>query len=114
MSKHQRILERKLADLEQEFQSLLSSCLRQCAHGRWGLFGQNDHIDPDGRYWGWPEATRLKEVARQISSLRQESGQSNQTCEEFLRLCSLRGSNVPGEPRLAAAFLAEIETQHKG
>jgi hypothetical protein len=113
MTKHQRIVERKLTELEQEFEILLPSCLLECAQGRYGLFGQNDHVDPDGRYWTWPVATRLKDVARQISSLRQDFGQPNQTCEEFLRLCSLRGSNVPGEPNLAAALLAEIEPRPK-
>ena len=109
MTKSQRIRERKLEVMETEFQALLLSCLQKCAQGRWGLFGQNDHLDPDGRYWGWPEATRLKDLAREINSIRSEFGQPNDICEQFLLLCSLRGSNVPGEPSLAARFLAEID-----
>jgi hypothetical protein len=72
------------------------------------LFGQNDHADPEGRYWGWPEAKRLKDLAQEIKFIRQEFGQADGSCERFLQLCSQRGSNVPGEPKLAAEFLAAI------
>jgi hypothetical protein len=73
------------------------------------LFGQNDHADPEGRYLGWPEAKRLKDLAQEIKLIRSEFGQSNEDCERFLQLCALRGSNVPGEPKLAAEFLGAIE-----
>jgi hypothetical protein len=108
MSKHQKIQERRLVQLENEFLSLLLSCLRECAQGRWGLFGQNDHADPEGRYWRWPEAKRLRNLAEEITSLQSEFGQTNERCERFLQLCSLRGPNVPGEPKLAADFLASL------
>jgi hypothetical protein len=109
MTKSQKIRERRLEEMEREFQALLLSCLQECAQGRWGLFGQNEHLDPDGRFWGWPEAARLKDLARQINSIRLEFGQPNDICEQFLHLCALRGSNVSGEPSLAARFLAEID-----
>jgi hypothetical protein len=57
----------------------------------------------------WPEAERLKELALDIQSIRREFGQVSQTGERFLELCSQRGPNVPGEPKLAAIFLREIE-----
>jgi hypothetical protein len=72
------------------------------------LFGQNGHIDPDGRWLKWTEADRLKELAREIKSLRVEIGGRNEDSERFLGICSLRGSNVPGEPKLAAALLTDI------
>jgi hypothetical protein len=50
----------------------------------------------------------LKELAHEIRSERLEVGQPNRACERFLHFCSLRGANVPGEPKLAATFLAEI------
>jgi hypothetical protein len=109
MAKRSRIQQRKLNEIEGEFRTLLLTCLRECAHGRYGLFGQNDHIDPEGRYWNWPEARRLKELAHEIKSLRLDFGQPNENCERYLQLCSLRGSNVPGEPRLAALLLDEID-----
>jgi hypothetical protein len=94
--------------LESEFCSLLPHVLGQCAAGRWGLFGQNDHLEAS-RYLRWSEAERLKSMAREIRLIRQDCGQSNPLVERFLHYCSLRGSNVPGEPKLAQAFLAEVE-----
>jgi hypothetical protein len=72
------------------------------------LFGQNDHHPEFHLYCRWPEADRLKEVAAEISSARAAIGEANEICGRFLELCSLRGANVPGEPRLAAQLLAEI------
>ena len=109
MAKRSKIQQRKLDEIEGEFKPLLLTCLRQCAQGRYGLFGQNDHLDPEGRYLNWPEARHLKELAHEIRSLRLEFGQPDQICERFLQLCSLRGSNVPGEPRLGTALLDEID-----
>jgi hypothetical protein len=108
MSKRSKIQQRRLDEIESEFHSVLLACLRGCAQGRWGLFGQNKHLDPRGQYLNWAEADRLKELAHEIKSIRLQIGGRNETCERFLSLCSLRGSNVPGEPKLAAAFLAEI------
>lgn len=108
MTKRQKIREMRLNEIEGEFLRLLLSCLRECAQGRYGLFGQNDHLDPTGRYWGWPEAKRLKTLAHEIKSLRLEFGQTEEHCERFIQLCSLRGPNVPGEPKLAAEFLAAL------
>lgn len=110
MAKRQKIQESRLAEIEGEFLQLLCACLRESAQGRYGLFGRNDHLDPEGRYWGWPEAKRLKDLAHEIKSLRAEFGQKSESCERFLHLCSLRGSNVPGEPRLAAEFLADLSS----
>jgi hypothetical protein len=109
MTKRERVRKMRLAELEDEFRPLLLSCLQQCVRGRWGLFGAYDHIDPKIENLIWPEAKRLKELASEIESIGHELGQTNETCERFLYFYSLRGSNVPGEPRLAAKFLAEID-----
>ncbi|MGC1362449.1 MAG: hypothetical protein WA419_22025 [Silvibacterium sp.] len=108
MTKRHKIREARLIEIENEFRPLLVSCLQECAQGRYGLFGQNDHLDPEGRYGGWPEAKRLKDLAQEIQSIRLEFGQVDESCERFLQLCSLRGPNVSGEPKLAAEFLAAI------
>jgi hypothetical protein len=108
MTKRHKIQEMRLIQVENEFLALLLSCLRECAQGRYGLFGQNDHLDPEGRYWSWPEAKRLKNMAQEIRSLRIEFGQANEHCERFIQLCSLRGPNVPGEPKLATEFLDRL------
>lgn len=88
---------------------LLRACLDESSRGRWGLFGQNDHIDAGHGYWRWEEADRLKNLAAEIHAIRIEFGQPNSVCERFLHLCSLRGANVAGEPKLARDFLEELE-----
>jgi hypothetical protein len=111
MTKSEKIRQIRLAEIESEFLPLLISCLRKCAQGRWGLFGQNDVLGPEGRYWGGPETKRLKDLAQEIRSLHLEFGTTNEISERFLRLCSLRGQNIPGEPRLAAELLAAIDNE---
>jgi hypothetical protein len=108
MAKSDKIREARLAEIEAEFHALLVTCLRECARGRYGLFGQNDRLDPEGTYWGWAEAKRLKQLALEIQTMRLEFGLENETCERFFQLCALRGPNIPGEPKLAADFLKEI------
>lgn len=98
----------RLDDLESDFRPLLISCLRECQNGRWGLFGQNDSAE-GATYLAWKDGENLKEIARQIRVLREEFGQPNPLVERFLHYCSLRGPNDPGEPKLAKAFLDEIE-----
>jgi hypothetical protein len=101
------IKEQRLDELERDFRPLLLSCLRECASGRYGLFGQND-APGVARYFQWEEAEKLKEIAIEIRDLRAEFGQPNAEVDRFLQNCSLRGSNVPGEPKLAKPLLAEI------
>jgi hypothetical protein len=109
MGKRERIRQRGLESMEAEFHSLLLSCLKECAGGRWGLFGQNLAVDPEDRYWKWPEAKHLRTIADQIHVQRAEAGERNALCVRFIGLCESTGSNTLGEPRLAAAFLEEIE-----
>src|SRR5579871_6008884 len=105
MNRIARISARRLGQIESEFHPLLVSCLRQWAEGRWGLFGQNDP-SPDARWLSWPEANRLKQLAQEIKAAHEATGTGNDVCNRFLALCALRGPNVPGEPKLAATFLA--------
>ena len=99
--------EQRLDELERDFLTLLTSCLRECAGGRWGLFRQNEGPE-SAKYLEWDEAEQLKEIASEIQQLRAEFGQPNLRVDRFLQLCSLRGSNVPGEPKLAKVFMDEI------
>jgi len=91
-----------------EFRSLLPRVLKQCAAGRWGLFGQNDHTD-GSKYLFWAEAEQLKNIAHEIRSIPLEVGESDPLVERFLHYRSLRGSNVPGEPKIAQSLLHEAE-----
>jgi len=98
----------KLEVLEAEFRELLVPCLQQCARGRWGLFGAYDRF-PEVKQWvDWSEANRLRELAVSIRTLRLESGERNELCEEFLKLCTLHRPNDPGEPKLATSLLNRI------
>lgn len=108
MTRSSKARHNRLAQLESDFEPLLLSCLRESANGRYGLFGQNDHLDPEHRYWNWPEAQRVVEMAEEIQALRSETGGSNSLAERLLHFRSLRGSNVPGEPKLAKKFLEEL------
>ena len=109
MTKRESIRQQRLERLEAEFTSLLPRVLKECAAGRWGLFGQND--DSDGsRYIHWPEAEQLKEMAREIKAMRLDWGEPNKQVERFIHYCSLRGPNVPGEPKLARSLLAEFDS----
>ena len=113
MRKRAKADEQELRGLEEEFQSLLLSCLRECAQGRWGLFGQNDH-HPESKWLNWPEAKRLRQIALRIRTIRLPFGDPNELCERFLELCSLQGSNVRGEPGLAESFLRQLNSDPGG
>jgi len=106
-SKRERIQQSRLDELESDFEEFLVSLLKECAAGRWGLFGQNDPLDA-AKYLYWPEAEALKQRAHQIHALHEASGQPNAMVERFLHYCALRGANVPGEPKLGKALLDEI------
>ena len=96
--------EQRLTALENDFEPLLIRCLKECANGRWGLFGQNQQRESAAALH-WPEAERLKELAEEIREIRTKFGQPNAMCERFLQCCSERGDNLPGEPKRARRFL---------
>ncbi len=102
-----------LEPLQHAFRDQLLACLEECAAGRHGLFSDFEHLNPHGEepatHKAWPEAARLRELAFALQSILAQSGESNILCEQFLDLCSIHGENDPGEPRLARAFLTEIE-----
>ena len=109
ITKRENIQQRRLEGLEAEFRLMLPRVLKECAAGRWGLFDQNDH--PDGsKYLFWAEAEQLKSTAHEIRTLRLEFGESSPQVERFLHYCSLRGANVPGEPKVAQSLLDELES----
>jgi RNAse (barnase) inhibitor barstar len=111
-SKRSRIQQHRLSQLESDFKSALTAVLKDCAGGRWGLFGQNDHTE-GAKYLSWSAAEAVKDRAKQIHALGKEFGEPNALADRFLHYCSLRGANVPGEPKLAKALLDEIESRDK-
>jgi hypothetical protein len=92
------------------FREQLIACLEACAAGRRGLFTdlENESAEADKKL-AWPEAARLRELAFALQSILAQSEKSDPLCDQFLDLCSIHGESDPGEPRLARAFLAEIQ-----
>jgi hypothetical protein len=75
------------------------------------IFEMSLCVASDGsKYLFWSDAEQLKSIAGEIRSIRHDFGELNLTVERFLHCCSLRGSNVPGEPRLAKSLLDELES----
>jgi hypothetical protein len=110
MSKHERIESRSLAELEAEWSRLLPQCLEQCAGGRWGLFANSPVVSA---FVDWPEAERLRSLARQIREMHASFDSVHPLCERFLHYSSLRVENIRGEPKLAAEFLEELKEQDR-
>src|SRR5665213_395936 len=84
--------------LAQVFRDQLIACLEECAHGRRGLFSEFEHLG-EGEQRGWPEASRLRELAMGLQSVFAQEEERNALCDEFLDLCSMHGESHPGEPR---------------
>ena len=111
MGKNAWIQQARLDAMEREFAELLPVRLTECAAGRWGLFGQNAIADPEDRYWTWPEAKHLRELASDIRVARSAFGETNPLAERFLALCGAGMPNAEGEPKLAAGLLAELQSE---
>ncbi len=97
----------QLQMLSTVFRNQLIACLEECAHGRKGLFSEYEHLGP-GDERGWPEASRLRELAAAMQAIFAQADEHNPLCDEFLDLCTMHGESHPGEPRLARAFMARI------
>jgi hypothetical protein len=94
------------------FREQLVACLEECAAGRRGLFTdfEDGHPEADTKL-AWPEAARLRELAFALQSILSQSAESDPLCDQFLDLCSIHGESDPGEPKLARAFLAEMQKE---
>ena len=72
-SKRIQLSEMRLAAVEAAYRSVLVAALEDCAAGRWGLFGQNEHIPAHSRFR--PKALdELDALATDINELRQKLG----------------------------------------
>jgi len=105
----------QLQTLEAQFSADLVAALQECASGRWGMFGQNDAViesqpKPLRDMVASCVAARLIEDGENIRRLRRELGhaESFSPFERFLQYRKMHGANSPGEPKLAAQFLAEL------
>lgn len=96
--------------LNRAFADQLKACLEECARGRLGLFSDLELTGDEGESRAWPEAARLRELAFALQAILSQAEEHNPLCDEFLDLCTIHGESNPGEPRLARAFLARIES----
>jgi hypothetical protein len=102
-------LGRELEEMEAEFRARLLAALTRCADGNWGLFGQNDHIPGSERRNSGSGAPELLALGAEIAELREKLGLP--PFELHARLLAFRGqsgANTPGEPKLARAWLKEL------
>jgi hypothetical protein len=98
--------EAEIASLESEFRTKLIAALRDCANGRWGLFGQNEHLLDEGV----PDRKELLEIGASIEELRRKAEilEPFELYVTFKSKCGRQGANAPGEPRLAKKWLEEF------
>lgn len=106
--------QRRLDALEAAYVAALRAALERCAAGAWGLFGQNDRshatLSPGERAkLAFPGLDDLLELAAEIARTRDRLGYAEPFAPHarLTRERSRKGANVPGEPRLAAAWLEE-------
>jgi hypothetical protein len=97
----------EMVALERAFSEQLMACLDECARGRKGLF--SEYVRDEDESGGWPEATRLRELAVALQTIFAQLDRRNALCDEFIDLCTIHGETNPGERKLARAFLERIE-----
>lgn len=104
-----------LETLESSYRALLMSALLRCAGGQWGLFGQNDAAMSASlrRRLRDPAVEGLLELGSKIDRLRRKLGYADPfpLHDRLLRLRSLPGSNILGEPKVARQWLDELALQ---
>ncbi len=99
---------RRLETLEHDYRDLLLAALRDCAAGCWGLLGANDDCQGAAAYRP-AVVDELLDRGAQIDALRSRAGLEDLPLHQrLLNERALRGANLPGEPKRATAWLAEI------
>jgi proline dehydrogenase len=106
MNRHTARAEAEIASLESEFRMKLVTALRDCANGRWGLFGQNEHLLDDRSL----DSEELLEIGASIEELRRKAGMPErfELYRSFKSKRGRQGANALGEPRLAEKLLEEL------
>jgi len=80
--------------------------LTECAGGRWGLFGHNEHLHPSANP---AELDELRELARSINRLRARLGEVPFPLHEKFEAARGRAdANDPGEPKQAQVWLQRL------
>ena len=99
-------MSRDLDELEHEYLAVFARALSDCAGGRWGLFGHNEHLPA---YNAPSELDELRELARAINRLRVREGHELfPVHEEFEAARGPVDANAPGEPKQARVWLTRL------
>lgn len=99
-------LGRQIHALEAEYVALLRKALTDCAAGRWGLFGQNEHLRSASNP---PELDDLRHLAGTIDQLRARAGEGQFPLHRDFEAARGRGdANALGEPKQAEAWLRRL------
>jgi hypothetical protein len=104
----------QLEAMSRVFADQLRACLEECAHGRRGLFSDLEMTRDEDKSQAWSEAAKLRALAFALQAIRNQNGERDALCDEFLDLCTIHGESHPGEPRLARTFLSRIERGEVG
>lgn len=105
MDKAER-LSQQLAELEREYRDVLTTALQECADGRWGLFGHNEHLHPSA---GSSKVDDLRELAASINRLKARLGENLFPLHEDFEAARGRAdANDPGEPKQAKTWLERL------
>ena len=106
-ARHQKF-EAQLRTLEQQFSTDLIKALRDCAAGKWGMFGRYDAaLESEHPYLRDRLKSKVAEnliaQGEEIVRLRQELGyvEPFSPFERYLHYRQMRSANTPGEPKLA-------------
>jgi len=70
-----------------------------------------DEMPEKGENRGWPEADKLRELAAEVVALREKAVETTPwlPLDAYLKACSVKGKNAPGEPRLAMQLQQELK-----
>lgn len=105
--------ELQLRAFEEQFLNDLVAALRRCAAGKWGMFGQNDHLASESSLLEsvyTATAGKLMNKGQEITQMRRKLGYNEPfpPFERYLHYREMQSANSPGEPKLATQLLAEL------
>jgi hypothetical protein len=109
MAKADRLerLDKRRAELEEEYMAALVSALQRSAAGSWGLFDHQQHHIPRAK-WA-PSVEELCDLGQAIDRMRHDLGlEPFRLHEEFEASRGPVSSNAPGEPKQARAWLDRL------
>jgi hypothetical protein len=100
------LMQAQIAGMEADYRRILRAALRECAEGKPGLFGRNEHIR-QGLKARPPVVNELLLLGEEIDRLRKRFGlKPFKLAGEFQAARGKAAPDAPSEPRQAHAWLA--------